>query len=276
MIGNGNNYSFALSVLFSMVLFLLPGCATTPKYLSSDDISKIKNISIETNLEDNGLCVLDIAGVRKQAYSKQYGGVMFGAIGGAIEALIIEGVASHKINSMIGGSIGPVKESVSDFDAKVTFDAIFLKKFSEQIKENTDIQNITMLKVNSSSETAGAANIVIPGNQTNSQPDALLKIDYKYGIGAFVEKRPLPAVIAKVSVLKLPESAKLMSDIVIMYSCNENNYTLDDYAKDKGKLYRQCFNEIADKLGQRIVGFYFPSTKIKDEPNEIASPTSGI
>ncbi|HTZ18849.1 MAG TPA: hypothetical protein VMB78_10470 [Dissulfurispiraceae bacterium] len=270
MVRNKKNYLFVSVVLLSLAIILLAGCATTPKYLSSDDASKIKNIAIETTLEDNGLCVLDIAGIRKQEYSRQYGGVMFGAI----EALIIEGVSSHKINSMIGGSIEPIKESVADFNMKSTFDSTFYKKFSELIKENTDIQNIIMLKENDSSGTATAPDIATPSTQTNNQPDALLKIDYKYGIGAFVEKKPLPAVIARVSVLRLPESTKLMSDIVIMYSCDDNNYTLDDYAQNKGKIYRQCFNEIADKLGERIVGFYFPSTKGKDKPDENVLPTS--
>ena len=126
----------------------MSGCATVPTRMSSDCISKIRNIAVFTTLEDDNLSVLDISGIRKKAYSKTYGGMMFGAIGGALEALIIEGVASYKIHSLIGGSASPVRESINGFDAKSRFDDMVYKVFSEDIKINRNIQHMSVVKFN--------------------------------------------------------------------------------------------------------------------------------
>jgi hypothetical protein len=223
--------------------------------MSSDYISTIKNVAVITNLEDDSLCVLDISEIRKQAYSKQYGGVMFGAIGGALEALIIEGVASYRIRSLVGGSIEPVRESISDFDAKSIFEAIVHKKLSEQLKESRGIQSVIMLKKEGVVETGDG--ISISNAQKGNYPDTLLTIEYRYGLGAFVENEPLPAIMASVSVISIPENRKLMTDTIMTYGCSGNAYNLVDYARDKGEIYRRCFEEVVEEFGERLAGRYF-------------------
>jgi hypothetical protein len=249
MVRQKNIIFFVAFFLLAFITTQLSGCATVPRYMSNDYINKIKNIAVVTNLQDDSLSVLDVTGIRKQENSKQYGGVMYGAIGGALEALIIEGISSYKINSLIGGSITPIQESIAGFDVKATFDDIVNKHFFEHIRANRDIQSLVMLKTVNSLE--------FPNEQHNSNPDTLLKIEYRYGIGAFTEKKPVPAIVADISAISLPENKKIMSDTIIMYSCDTNNYTLADYAENNGTIYKQCFSEIVEKLIHRIAIVYF-------------------
>jgi hypothetical protein len=234
---------------------LLSACATDPKRMSVDDINKIRNVAVVTKLEDNTLNVLDISGIRTREYSKQYGGVMFGALGGALEALIIEGISSYKIHSAIGGSINPIQESVADFDAETAFNDVIYTQLPEHIKAGRDIKNILMLKADNFIETEDG--IRITSEEKDNCPDTLLKIEYRYGIGAVTEKKPVPAIVANISVISIPENKRMMRDTMIVYSCDDNDYTLADYAENNGKVYRQCFGEIVEKLCQQLATSYF-------------------
>ena len=148
-----------------------------------------------TKLDQEGLSLLDLSEIKKAEHSKQYGGVTHGALGAALEWIIVEGIASYKINSLIGGSIEPVRESVADFDARATFDDITYRTFSEQIRTHRDIHSIVMLKTNDLRQEELIKNL--PQEPRGSSSDVVLEIDYSYGIGAFSEERPLPAIVAQ-------------------------------------------------------------------------------
>lgn len=97
----------------------------------------------------------------------------------------------------------------------------------------------------------------VSDQQSSTDADVLLKIEYQYGIGAYSEKKPLPAIIANISVESIPENRTLMKNTWITHSCEKHNYTLDDYAKDNGKIYKQCFEEMVEQFGQNLVNIFF-------------------
>jgi hypothetical protein len=230
-----------------MALLVLFGCASVPKSLSSEDRNRIKVVAVRTVLEDDGLSMLDIASVRKNEYSKSYGGMMYGAIGGALEALIIEGTSWYKIRSSIGGSISPIRESIHGYDAKSVFDALVFKGISNALNESNKVQRVQAIGPITSAESSIAA-------------DALLKIEYKYGIGVPYERKPLPAITATVSIESLPDNQTLTKEdwkAWIDSSCVEYDYTLDDYAKNGGELYRRCFEQIVEQFGRNVANTYF-------------------
>lgn len=254
------------SCLFALVaLPLISGCASTKvsKCVSLDQTNSMRNIAVVATCQNAALKVLDITDIRKKEYSKQYGGVMYGAIGGVLEVLIHEGVASYKICSLVGGSVGDVRKSVADFDARSAFDEILYARFSERIKAKTHIQNVVMLK---------SADLVQDGSGSNSsdeqkgnKPDTLLIVDYTYGIGAWVKEKPVPAIVANVSVRSVPKNETLMSDTVVSYSCDGNNYTLANYAENGGEKYRACFRQVVDDLARRIADEAFPWARVETE-----------
>jgi hypothetical protein len=249
--------SFCTCLLLLLAASLLFGCASTkvPRYMSSDYVSGIKNIVVVTKLDHAGLSLLDLSEIKKKEHSKQYGGVTRGALGASLEWIIVEGIASYKINSLIGGSIEPVRESIADFDARTTFDDITYKTFSEQIRTHREIHSIVMLKANDLYQEDRVKNQ--PHERKNNGSDVVLEIDYSYGIGAFSEERPLPVIVARISVRCVPEHEIIMSDTVVTYSCDDHYYTLADYAANNGEIYKQCFREIAEKLSQRLANIYF-------------------
>jgi len=249
--------SFSICLLLLLAALFLFGCASTklPRYMSSDYASGIRNIVIVTKLDHEGLSLLDLAEIKKEEHSKQYGGVTRGALGAALEWIIVEGIASYKINALIGGSIEPVRESVADFDARTTFDDITYRTFSEQIRTHRDIHSIVMLKTNDLSQEELIKNQ--PHERKDNGSDVVLEIDYSHGIGAFAEERPLPAIVARISVRSIPEQATIMSDTLLTYSCDDHYYTLADYAANNGEIYKQCFRKIVEKLSQRLANIYF-------------------
>jgi hypothetical protein len=234
-----------ICLLTLIALFALSGCASTPKSLSEQDIGIIRTLVLTTVLEDNQMSTIDIAGIRKHEYSKTYGGMMYGALGGALEAIIIEGISRYKIHSMVGGSIDPIKEGISGYDAEAAFAEFVFKGMTENLKELNKLQSVRMLDRASTKDKSG------------HDGDALLKIEYRYGIGALEEKRPLPAVIANISVLSLPDNRLLMKNLWTAFACERRDYTIDDYARDGGRLYRQCFEEMAERFGRDLVSTFF-------------------
>jgi hypothetical protein len=230
-----------------LALLVLCGCASVPKSLSNEDRKRIKVVAVTTVLEVDDLSMLDLANIRKSGYSRNYGGTMYGAIGGALEALIIEGISSYKIRSSIGGSISPIRESIHGYDAKSVFDALVFKGMLDTLKESNKVQCVQVIGPITSGESSIAA-------------DALLKIEYKYGIGAPYERNPLPAITAIVSIESLPGNQTLMQDdwnAWMASSCVEYDYTLDDYAKNNGELFKRCFEQIVEKFGRDVAKTYF-------------------
>lgn len=229
-----------------MALFILYGCASVPKSLSSEDRDRIKTVAVTAVLEDDELSILDITEIKKREYSKTYGGMMFGAIGGALEALIIEGISRYKIGSHVGGNIAPIRENIQGYNIKTVFNDLVLKGMSETLKESNKVQRVQAMAFQENSFESKSVDA-----------DALLKIEYKYGIGARDKQKQLPAITATVSIESIPDNRTLMKDTWIAYSCEEHNYTIDDYAKNGGEIYRRCFEEMVEQFGRNIAATCF-------------------
>lgn len=243
--------TYKTCLLLTIVFLLLHGCASTPKFLSSKDQNEIKSITLITVQKDDQMSVLDITQIRQQAYSRSYGGAMYGAVGGALEALIKEGISSYKINSLIGGSIDPIKESISGYNTKAAFDDLVFRGITQNMKELNKNHNVRILDVRILDRS-------LSGEQRRSNDaDVLMKIEYKYGIGAYVENKPLPAMIAKISVESLPDNRTLMKNTWTACGCEQRNYTIGDYAKDDGRIYKQCFEEMVEQFGRNLVNVFY-------------------
>jgi hypothetical protein len=231
-----------------LVFLLIHGCASAPKFLSNEDRSKTRSIVLAIESEDDQMNVIDVTQIRKQEYSRTYGGIMHGAIGGAMETLIIEGISTHKIGSLIGGSIGPVRESISGYDTKTVFDRLVLKGITENMVDLNRLHNLPVHDVRASNRI---------GEPRSTDADVLLKIKYRYGIGAYNKQKPFPAMIAQISVESLSENKMLMKNIWMASGCENRSYTLDDYAKNGGEIYKRCFEEMVEQFGRNLVNVFF-------------------
>lgn len=240
------NSSCKIRLLLVLALFLMYGCAS-PKFLSSEDRGKIKSVVVAIESEDERMNIIDVAEIRKKEYSKTYGGMMYGAIGGAIEALVKEGISRYKINSVIDGNIDPIGQGISGYDTKAVFNQLTLKGMSETMLESGKTNNLPVISARILSET---------GDAGSTDADALLRIEYRYGIGAYSKGKLFPAMTASISVESLPEKRTLMKDIWIASACENRDYTIEDYAKDGGEKYKRCFEEMVERFGRSLAGLF--------------------
>lgn len=230
-----------------LIILALSGCAAAPKHMSADDVARIECIGVSTYLESSSPKNIDLTGIRQQEYKKTYGGMMYGAVGGALEAIAIEIIARKKISSQIGGSLSAVRDSLSEFNAAEVFDDVFYRAFSEEMKANGKAETVILLRENQDKQS--------PEGVPNA--DTLVRISYQYGIGAFGKGHPIPALAAQISVVAAGDNKTLMQDTLTVHACEEKDYSLADYAKEDGRLYKECFQEMAEQFGRRLVGRYF-------------------
>ena len=161
---------------------------------------------------------------------------------GHLEALIVEGISRFKINSHVGVSIAPLRDSISGYDVKAVFDRLVLKGMSESMKEADKAREVRPLDMATWDKREGA------------DADVLLKIEYRFGIGALEKQKPLPAIMALVSVESLSDNRILMKDTWVAHSCEEQGYTIDDYAKDGCAIYKRCFEQMIEQFGRDLAG----------------------
>ncbi len=213
-----------------LVAFVFTGCAPKEVPIKKDIAKTVQIIGILTNSKSDRIEFIDLAGTRKDVYQQNFGGGQFGAIGGALEALVHEAEIYVKDRELMGGSIGALRESLSGFQADDIFKQIMVREIEGYEKKS----NILKL-------------VVLNENERNNLQDldAILEINYVYGIGAYVPE-VLNAVISANIVLTRTTNGETLANFDHVISAGTKSpCTLKDYAINNGALYKTDFSEAA-------------------------------
>ena len=201
--------------LFLLTISLMHACAGFPSkhnpVLAPDEFDDIKNLGIITILRDADIQVFDVGGIQKNVNKGNYGtyqAYQYGALGVLLEqslgALFKKAEGNIKTRSALGGNPDSITENLADFPIK----EIFEKNLIEVLVKRLESDNLENIFVIDGTKTKGLTAETPPGI------DTLMKIEFTYGLGASLTKKPRVAVSAHVSLINLTEDREILKGAI--------------------------------------------------------------
>ena len=242
-------------IIITLITLMCVSCASTPKEnkfsLSINEAKNINRVCILNNLKDKKVQIFDTSGIRENEYSKSYGGVTQGAIGGLIEGLIIGGIAEYKLRKLVDEPPSMIDENIDGEDIK----RIIENSILEGIDENRDKfgdRNITFCIKNieqfSSNKPKQASNF---NYLRDSGYDLLVIASYTHGLSVTEYRKPIATVMAVIEMYDTVTGSLLARRPLNSRSRNDV-HTVKEYIENDSKLYVLAIQNDAKKIGELI------------------------
>ena len=248
-------YTFVLGLCFLIVACAVNGPTYT--YLSKEKIRNIKKIVVIIEAENESPEILDIGGIKEETYHSLYSGgpQLYGALGVLIAGLMAETTSQYQISKALGGDQSRITANLSNMDAI----QIIFRGISKTFTEKT-----------SACDYINFDKIIFEENQAEKtlkkieqeQPDNILVIKYKYGIGVKKQYPPQPSIIASIEIYNphtgiLIEQTEISSDSTsLLYNSKENVPSLTKYSENGAALFKQDLLRVAENMGAEIARLY--------------------
>jgi hypothetical protein len=221
-----------------------------PKEIAVDDVARIEKLAVVSRLTEPELQVLDHTGDRMAYYQPYTGNVSQDATSGAMTGVVSDLLALDQIGKSLDGDPDVLREALADFPAAATFNDHLCQHLELSFPvvgpdEMTDI-DITELAVNENATGQQVRDYSPLRGQFGV--DSVLEIDYIYGIAAYAGRvRPSVVIAAGVRVIDLEDNEVLMSKVLASDLNYKRSHSIDEFAADDGRLFRDEF--IQDTCG---------------------------
>jgi hypothetical protein len=250
-----NNYTLVLALCFFIVACAVTGPTYT--YLSEEKIRNIKKIIVIIEAENESPEILDIGGIRDETYHSLYSGgpQLYGALGVLIAGLMAETTSQYQISKALGGDQSRITATIENMDAiQIIFSGIS-ETFNEKTKACDYINfDKIIFEENQAEKTLNKIE--------QEQPDNMLVIKYRYGIGVKKNYPPQPSIIATIEIYNphngiLIEKTEISSDSTSsLYKSKENVPSLNKYSENGAALFKQDLRRVAENIGAEVARLY--------------------
>ena len=229
-------------VLCAFAFSLMSGCATTSKSLGPETTSKIKKLGLVMVLQDNQLRVFDHTGVSQ----KTYGGFMFGAIGGALEAIAKAVETNIRIRSSLGGDPNALIKELGEYHIEEIFGEELVNKLSgKYVIVNTD-RFVNELKDTKKGQKLKVEDYLDACRRCEA--DTLLKIDFNYGLAAYAREKSSAAIVVNLSVYDVATKSLVMKKQIVSDQYFKKSRVIPDFSANGAELYKKDIPEIVNML----------------------------
>ena len=247
-------------IQFHIILFCalyMVGCASTqPTYMSKNSIRQLKTIIFIIEAESGKPEIIDIGGIRTQAYNSVFSGgpELYGALGVLIASGIAEVTSQYEIKKALGEDENSITTLLNNEEAL----HIIFSGISESFEEKTsecdyiDFEKIIFLN-NQNEDTINKYKKV--------DADHIVNIKYKFGIGVSKKYPPQPAIVSLLEIYnpkskELVEKTEISSNSYSLYSAQEEVPSLEEYSKNNAKLFKHDLRKAAKIVGGEIARLY--------------------
>ena len=236
-------------------------CASTQKEmkfsLSIDEAKQINRVCILNNLKNTEVQIFDTSGIRENEYSKSYGGVTHGAIGGLVEGLILGGIAEYKLRKLVDESPSMIDENIDGEDIKRIIGNSILAGIDEN-REKFGDRNITFCIKNIDQ---------FPSKKLNQESnfsylqdngyDLLVIASYTHGLSVTEYRKPIATVMA---VIELYDTAtgSLLARRPLNSRSRNDVHTIKEYRENDSKLYVLAIQNDSKRIGE-LITMSFPT-----------------
>jgi hypothetical protein len=255
---NGKGLFFFLLIISLITI----GCAGTPKVLKQEDVQNIKRLAVVTSLKDNNLQILDRTGAKERTY----GGYQFGALGAALESLILSGIASSKVKSSLGGDPELLKKELVNFPAKILFDEYFVKTFTMNF-EIVNPQDIDKLGIKEYPEKETSDEKTVKDYTIIKEKfgtDTILEINFIYGLAAYESENASVVISADVSVIDVKDNKLLMKKNILSDEYFKMGHTIDEFRANNAELFKKELIEAICGCAHLITSDFGEKLRLKD------------
>jgi hypothetical protein len=223
-----------------LVLSLMAGCATTSKSLGPETTSKIKKVGIVTVLKDKELRIFD----HTEVYKKTYGGMMFGAIGGALEGIALGVEASIRIKISLGGNPDILRNQLREYSVSEVFFGNLSRRLSEKYEIVSADQSVNELQEAMKGEKLKIEDYLDACRKC--EVDTMLKVEYYYGLAAYANVKSSAAVIANFSVYDVETNKLLLKKEMVSDRYFKKSRVIPEFAANDSELYK---NDLSEAMG---------------------------
>jgi hypothetical protein len=240
-----------------LVLSLMAGCATTSKSLGPEITGKIKKVGIVTVLKDKELRVFD----HTEVYRKTYGGMMFGAIGGALEGIALAVEGSIRIKSSLGGDPNLLRNQLREYSVSEVFFGNLSRRLSEKYEIVSADQSVNELREAKKGEKLKIEDYLDACRK--SQADTMLKVEYYYGLAAYANVKSSAAIIANFYVYDVKTKELLLKKEIVSDKYFKKSRVIPEFAANDSELYKKDLSEAMDTMSEvvaRDFGIQFART----------------
>lgn len=240
-----------------LVLSLMAGCATTPKSLGPEITGKIKKVGIVTVLKDKELRVFD----HTEVYRKTYGGMMFGAIGGALEGIVLAIEASMKVKSSLGGDPNLLRNQLREYSVSEVLFGNLSRRLSEKYEIVSADQSANELREAKKGENLKIEDYLEACRKC--QADTMLKVEYYYGLAAYASVKSSAAIIAHFYIYDVNTKELLLKKEIVSDKYFKKSRVIPEFAANDSELYKKDLSEAMDAMSEvvaRDLGIQFVRT----------------
>ncbi len=240
-------WHLSMQMVFSLfVLLLMVGCATTSKSLGPEITSKIKKVGIVTVLKDKELRVFD----HTEVYGKTYGGMMFGAIGGALEAVALAIEANIRIKASLGGDPNLLRNQLREYSVSEVFFGNLSRRLSEKYEIVSTDQSVNELREAKKGEKLKVEDYLDACGKC--QADTMLKVEYYYGLAAYASRKSSAAIIANFSVYDVETKELLLKKEIVSDNYFGRSRVVPEFAANDSELYKKDLSRAMDALSEIV------------------------
>lgn len=238
--------NFNLGIVFCLLAFsLMAGCATT-KSLGPETTSKIKKVGIVTVLKDKELRVFD----HTEVWGKTYGGMMFGAIGGALEAIALAVEANIRIKSSLGGDPNLLRNQLREYSVSEVFFGNLSRRLSGKYEIVSADPSVNELQEAKKGEKLKIEDYL--GACRRCEANTMVKVDYYYGLAAYASRKSSAAIIANFSVYDVETKELLLKKEIVSDRFFKKSRVIPEFAANDSELYKKDLSEAMDAMSEVV------------------------
>ena len=246
--------TFAAIVTFLSLVF---GCASlAPRSMDEVDINHIRKVSIITTIPEKDLVVLN----HTESVNTNVGW-RYGVFGSLFEAAFLTVVNDIKEQSALGGDPTPLREKLGHVPVEDWLANALFEKFRQRYEvvgpgrlctNPEDMEKIERQPANV------RINKYIPICE-KLMVDAIIKVDFVYGIAVYDGKSPSAAIDARVAVYDLHKNKTVANMIIHSDKRHKSAHTIDEYTENEGALYLEELRKAVEAITD-LISFEFLCT----------------
>jgi hypothetical protein len=231
-------------LIYVLLAFALCGCATAPLTLNPETAEKMKKIAIVSTQEDDEFKILyHLYGTNVAETTGSY----------LVGSMLDYAIQADETKKSLGGDPKVLKDKVKFFPIKkhinVSLAEQMSKRYSivdsnyfEKLQEKSTDKNINIDEYIAHCKEIGA--------------DTLLTLDFLYGLAVYSRDMASADIDSIISVYDVKTNKALLEKVITSDLYFKEGYSIDEYAAEDGKLFKENIIKAARGLSL-LIGYEF-------------------
>lgn len=224
-----------------LTVIALCGCATAPNSLEPRLAQGFKRVGVVVYTPEERPSVLDHAHMME----KSYGGVMFGAVGGFLEGVLLIAEQTGAENSSLGGSIDELRAEVPTYPIRQLVE----QGLSDKLSKTYEVLGSQALRVEApaSKPTAEELKRRLDGAKQQNL-DALLLVNCGYGLAAYAGETSTVAIDTSLTLYRVATGEVILKKGLSSTELFRESRTVKQASINNAELFKEDIAQASNAL----------------------------